>query len=535
MKTIGVTMMILAVGLVCTSRTVTAQPLVYCSEGDPEGFDPSLYTAGTTMDASSRQLYNRLVQFARGGSEIVPGLAYSWDVSDDGLEYTFHLRRGVKYHTIPGFVPSRDFTAADVVFSFQRQLDEGHPYHDPAVYSDRYEYFRSMAMPAILRDVVALDDYTVKFLLNQPDAPMLANLAMDWASIVSAEYAERMLAEGTPEKLNRTPVGTGPFILTRYVPNQVIRYRAHDDYWGGKAPLDNLIFAITPDASARYQRLRAGECHVMALPNPSDLPAMRSDPAIAVLNQAGLNTGYLAYNTLMPPFDDPRVRRALNMAIDKQAILAAVFRGAGIVAKNPIPPGLWSFNESTVDDPYDPERAVALLKEAGVSPANLKTKIRAMPVQRPYNPNARLMAELIQAHWKAIGVEASIVVYDWSRYLELSAALDRDGAVLLGWTSDNSDPDNFLGLLLSCAGVGGANRAQWCNEGYDRLIQEAKQLTDQSERAGRYEEAQLIFKEQAPWATIAHGFVYEGIRTEVRGYRPDPFGGHYFYGVSLDR
>ena len=371
-----------ALGVAFSPAATSAKTLVYCSEGSPEGFNPSLYTAGTTFDASSRHLFNRLVEFERGSTRIVPALAESWSVSDDGLSYTFNLRRGVRFHATADFTPSRDFNADDVVYSFKRQQDANHPYHK--VSGGSYEYFNGMSMPDLLRDVVKVDDHTARFLLNRPEAPMIANLAMDFASILSAEYADNMLAEGAPEKVDLNPVGTGPFQLVSYQKDAVIRYKAHPDYWAGKAPIDNLIFAITPDPSVRYRKLKAGECHVMPYPNPADIEAMRNDPDLNLLEQEGLNVGYLAYNTKTPPFDNPKVRRALNMAINKQAIIEGVFQGAGKVAKNPIPPTIWSYNDATVDDAYDPEGAKALLAEAQAS--ELKTNIWAMPVQRPYNP-----------------------------------------------------------------------------------------------------------------------------------------------------
>ena len=172
-----------------------------------------------------------------------------------------------------------------------------------------------------------------------------------------------------------------------------------------------------------------------------------------------------------------------------------------------------------------------MLKEAGVS--NLETNIWAMPVQRPYNPNARRMAELIQADWAAIGVKANVVSYEWGEYLKRSKSRDRDGAVLLGWTGDNGDPDNFLAVLLGCDGVGGSNRAQWCHQPFEDLIQKAKTISDVDERTRLYEQAQTVFKQQAPWATIAHSVVFMPVRKEVMDYRIDPFGGNPFYGVDL--
>ena len=519
----GATLLALAAG------TASASTLVYCSEGSPEGFDPALYTAGTTFDAASHPIYNRLVEFKTGTTEVVPGLAESWEASDDGLEYTFTLRQGVKFHSNDGFTPSRDFNADDVIFSFERQRLEDHPYNQ--VSGGTWEYFAGMSMPDLISSIEKVDDYTVKFVLNRPEAPFVANLAMDFASIVSAEYGQAMLDAGTPEMMNQAPVGTGPFSFVAYQKDAVIRYAANADYWAGPAAIDNLVFAITPDASVRYQKLQAGECHVMPYPNPADVEAMKADENINVMEQEGLNVGYLAYNTTMAPFDNPNVRRALNMAIDKQAIIDVVFQGSGQIAKNPIPPTMWSYNDAIEDDPYDPEAAKAMLEAEGVT--DLSMKIWAMPVQRPYNPNARRMAELMQEDFSKIGVNVEIVSYEWGEYLERSKELDRDGAVLLGWTGDNGDPDNFLAVLLGCDAVGASNRAQWCHEPFNEVVQQAKTVTDQAERTALYEQAQTIFKEQAPWATIAHSVVYMPMRPEVEGYIVHPLGGHIFYGVSL--
>ena len=511
-----------------TGGAAEAKTLVYCSEGSPEGFNPALYTAGTTFDAGSRQVFNRLVEFERGTTKIVPALAESWEVSDDGLEYTFNLRKGVKFHTTKGFTPSRDFNADDVIFSFERQLQPDHAFHK--VSGGAYEYFNGMGMPDLLKSIDRLGDYKVKFVLSKPEAPFIANLGMDFASIHSAEYAEAMSGAGSPEKLDLDPVGTGPFQLVAYQKDAVIRYKAHPDYWAGKAPLDNLIFAITPDPSVRYQKLRAGECHVMPYPNPADLEAMAADPQINLLEQEGLNVGYLAFNTEKKPYDDKRVRKALNMAINKQAIIDVVFQGAGKAAKNPIPPTIWSYNDATTDYPYDPEQAKKLLAEAGVS--GLKTDIWAMPVQRPYNPNARRMAELVQADWAKVGVEAEIVSFEWGEYLKRSKEGEHQ-TLLLGWTGDNGDPDNFLYVLLGCDAVGGANRARWCHKPFDDLLRQAKQISDVGERTKLYEQAQMIFKEEAPWVTVAHSVVFKPVRQEVVDFRIDPFGGHVFYGVDL--
>jgi len=219
------------------------------------------------------------------------------------------------------------------------------------------------------------------------------------------------------------------------------------------------------------------------------------------------------------------------MAINKQAIVDAVFQGAATPAKNPIPPTMWSYNNAIQDDPYDPEAAKKMLEDAGA--AGLTMKVWAMPVARPYMLNARRAAELIQSDFEKIGVKVDIVSYEWAEYLDKSKAKDRDGAVILGWTGDNGDPDNFLHTLLGCAAVGGNNRAQWCNEEFDKLVNQAKTTTDQAERTKLYEEAQVVFKREAPWATLDHSLAVVPMRKEVTGFVQSPLGDYTFDGVDL--
>ena len=234
-----------------------AKTLVYCSEGSPEGFDPAPYTSGTTFDASSRPIYNRLVEFGKGTTTAGPGLAESWEVSADGMEYTFKLRQGVKFHTTDYFTPTRDFNADDVIFSFDRQGKADSPWAQ-YIAGITYEYYSGMEMATVIKEIVKVDDYTVKFVLTRPEAPFIANLGMDFASIMSKEYADALDAAGTKENLNSAPVGTGPFQFVAYEKDAVILFKANADYWGGKQAIDDLVFAITVDPAVRMQKLLAG-------------------------------------------------------------------------------------------------------------------------------------------------------------------------------------------------------------------------------------------------------------------------------------
>jgi dipeptide transport system substrate-binding protein len=386
-------------------------------------------------------------------------------------------------------------------------------------------------MPDLLEKIEKVDDLTVKFTLKRKEAPFLANVAMPFASILSKEYADKLQADGKMNQMNQQPLGTGPFTFVGYQQDAVIRYKANPDYWGEKPKIDDLVFAITTDASVRYQKLKANECQLIPYPNAADVAAIKADPDLKVSEQEGLNVAYLAYNTTLAPFDKPEVRKALNMAINKQAIVDGVFQGAATPAKNPIPPTMWSYNNAVEDDKYDPEAAKAALEAAGVK--DLQMKVWAMPVARPYMLNARRAAELIQSDFEKVGVKVEIVSYEWAEYLEKSKAKDRDGAVILGWTGDNGDPDNFLDTLLGCDAVGGNNRAQWCNKEFDDLVTKAKEASDQAERTKLYEEAQVVFKKEAPWATLDHSLAIVPMRKNVEGFVQSPLGDFIFDTVDI--
>ncbi|MFC5474253.1 ABC transporter substrate-binding protein [Paraherbaspirillum soli] len=510
---------------------VAAKTLVFCSEGSPEGFNPQLFTTGTTFDASAIPMYNRLVEFELGTTKVIPALAESWTASDDGLSYTFKLRKGVKFHSSAKFKPTRDFNADDVLFTFNRMMDVNHPFHKlPA--GQKFSYFLDMGMDKIIDKVEKVDDHTVVFKLKHPEAPFIANVAMEFASILSAEYADKMKAAGTPEVVDRDAIGTGPFQFVSYQKDAIIRYKAFDAYWGGRPKLDNLIFAITPDASVRYAKLKANECQVMAFPKPADIELMKADKSINMLTKEGLNIGYIAFNVEKKPFDNKLVRQALNMAVDKQNILKTVYQGAGQLAKNPIPPTLWSYNDKVQDYVYDPVKAKALLAKAGY-PNGVEVELWYLPVTRPYNPDGKRMAELIQADWEKIGVKTKLTTYEWTEYLKRSKQGDQQ-SMMFGWSGDNGDPDNFFATLMGCEAVkGGANVSRWCDKKFEDLIQKAKLTPKQPERAKLYEQAQVIAHEEAPWINLAHSVRFTPVRKEVIGFKMGVFAHHHFEKVDL--
>jgi dipeptide transport system substrate-binding protein len=521
---------LLALGLVSQSPVLLANNLVFCSEGSPAGFDTAQYTSATDNDAAE-PIYNRLVEFERGGTAVHPALATRWEVSDDGLRYIFHLREGVKFHSNKAFKPGRDFNADDVLFTFNRMLDKDHPFR--RAYPTEFPYFISMGLDKNIARVEKTSPLTVVFTLNTVDAAFIQNLAMSFASILSAEYADTLLATGRASDINQQPIGTGAFVFQRYQKDSQIRYKGNKDYWAPEqVKLDNLVFSINVDPSVRIQKLRRNECQVTLHPRPADLPALKADSKLQVLQQPGFNLGYIAYNTQHPPFNRLEVRQAMDMAVNKKAIIQAVYQDSGQLAVNAMPPTQWSYDESLKDAPYDPEKARQLLQQAGGKPGTEVT-LWAMPVQRPYNPNAKLMAEMLQADWNKLGFKVRIVSYEWGEYLKRMKSGEHDIA-LIGWTGDNGDPDNWLGTLYSCDAIGSNNYSLWCDPQYDSLVKQAKQVTDQAQRSALYQQAQQRLKQQVPITPVAHSTVNQPLSVKVSGFKVSPFGRNDFSGVRVD-
>lgn len=516
--------------VVATATSLPDKTLVFCSEGSPAGFDTAQYTTSVEFTAGSYTVYNRLVEFAHGSTDIEPGLAEKWDVSSDGLQYTFHLRHGVKFQTTSFFKPTREFNADDVVFTYERMLDPDQPFHK--AYPVPFPYFADLGLAKNIAKVEALDPYTVRFTLKTVDAPFLQQIAMPFASILSAEYTDQLLKAGKASDINLFPVGTGPFIFRSYTKDDTIRFDGNPDYWKpGIVKVSKLIFAITVDPAVRLQKLKRGECQIMSYPRPADISAVKADASLAMPSEVGFNLGMIGYNTTRKPLDNVQVRRALDMSINKKAIIESVYQGAGQLATNPMPPTQWGYNKSLKDAPYDLDKAKALLKEAGY-PDGFDLTLWAMPVQRPYNPNARLMAEMLQADWAKIGVKVNIVTFEWGEYIRRAHAGEHQ-ALLIGWTGDYGDPDNWLGVLLGCDAVSGSNFSKWCYKPFDDLITQARSTNDLAQRTKDYMEAQVIFKDQVPFTPIAHSTVYQPISKDVTGFKIDPFGPTQFLGVGL--
>jgi ABC-type transport system substrate-binding protein len=494
--------------------------LIFGRAGDSVGLDPGHETDGESFKVCDN-IYDGLVNFEFGSTQVKPALAESWTISEDGKTYTFKLRKGVKFHD------GTDFNADAVLFSFQRQFKEDHPFHQVG---GSWKYWEAMGMSDIVESVEKTGPYEVVFKLKQPEAPFLANLAMNFASIVSPAAVQK-----SREDYGQNPVGTGPFKFESWQKNQNIVLSRFEDYWGEKPYLEKVIFKAIPDPSVRLLEFSTGAIHMMDYPNPQDVEVLEKRDDTKILSEPGMNVAYLAMNTEKEPFNKVKVRRAINHAINRDAIIKHVYLDMAIAAKNPIPPTMWGYNEAIEPYEYDVEKAKKLLKEAGVKEGT-KTDLWAIPVSRPYNPNGRKMAEVIQADLRKVGLQAEIVSFEWGTYLSKTNQGEHQMA-LLGWTGDNGDPDNFLFTLLdkTAAKKPAQNIAFYKSDELHEILVKAKRETDREKRAELYKKAQEIIHKDAPWVPIAHGVEVIPMKTFVNGFTQDPTGKRRFHETWLNK
>lgn len=515
----------------CDSNEVLSlseKSIIYCSEGTPESFNPQLVTSGTTIDATSNQLYNRLIEFNPSDNSIIPAIAKSWHVTRDGKMVTFYLRKDVHFHKTAYFTPTRALNADDVLFSFNRMLDPSNEYH--SVSGGKYPFFQNAQLANLIDSIEKINNHTVRFKLSHSDSSFLANIGGNSAVILSKEYAESLIELNAMQDIDVLPIGTGPFKFKQYSFGAFIRYEPHLLYWREKPQLKQLVFDITPRDTGRLTKLLAGECDVIAYPIAHK--KITEHPNLTLESVTSFNVGYIGFNTSKPPFNDPLVRKALSYAINKQAILETVYTGQADIANGLIPNSSWAYDKSITSQEYSISKAQDLLAQAGYVDGFVMN-LWAMPVQRAYNPDAVTMAKLIQADLKKIGVKVNIISdYEWSTFLRKISEGEHQ-SVLLGWSADHPDPDNFFSTLLSCASaITGSNRTYWCNQEFDQLIQRALETDNIDKRKIFYSKALKLINEEVPLIPIAHSKRYQARVNTVNGTLLRSIGGIDFNGVT---
>ncbi|MEJ8547469.1 ABC transporter substrate-binding protein [Brevibacillus borstelensis] len=478
---------------------------------DTKTLDPIRETDGETFKVTEN-IYETLVSYEDTNTTVIPGLAESWEISEDGLTYTFKLRQGVKFHD------GNDFNAEAVKFNFDRWMDKSNKYHNPEgfpYYTDMFGGYKGDP-DHVIKEVKVVDSHTVQFILNRTQAPFLANLGMSPFAIASPKAIEG-------GKLGDEPVGTGPFKFAGWKRNDIITLEKNPDYWNKEYPkLDKVIFKVIPENTARLTALTSGEIDLMDGLNPDDAEAVKENKDLQLIMRPSMNVGYLAFNTEKKPFDNPKVRQAISHAINKPEMVKAFYSGLGEPATNPMPPSLWGYNDQIKDREYNLDEAKKLLAEAGF-PNGFKVQFLAMPVPRPYIPDGKKMAEAIQQNLQKIGIQAEIVTMEWATYLEKTRQGEYE-MCLLGWTGDNGDPDNFLYTLLDKNTINGNNIPRYSNEEVHQILLKAQSATDQKERETLYKKAQELIFNDAPLVPIAHSTPPIAAKAGVTGYQPHPKG-----------
>jgi len=413
-------------------------------------------------------------------------------------------------------------TSEDVLFTFARILRSDHPFHLTG--GGLYPFFNGIEFDTLIEQIILVDELTIEFRLTEPQASFLANMATDFAVILSAEYGSQLQQQDSLEQLDILPIGTGPFKFQEYKRDHYIRYLAHPNYWMGPPSLSQVIYDITPNNSSRLAKLLTGECDVFGYPSASDVGFLTGKEDIEIIESTSLNVGYWAFNTNVKPFDNPNVRKALSYLVDREAIVDAVYFNLAQPAQSILPPTSWAYEENANLGEYSIAKAKALLKQEGFEDG-FEMDIWAMPVQRVYNPNAGKMAEILQQSLAEVNISVNIISYDWGTFRKKLARGEHD-SVLIGWLADNSDPDNFFRPLLSCASAfSGSNRTGWCNDEYDSNVLRALSVTDHEERKQYYRRAEQLIFEQTPLVPIAHAVRHKIHHNKIKDVNINPYGG----------
>ncbi|MEP3330070.1 ABC transporter substrate-binding protein [Sedimentitalea sp.] len=470
---------------------------------EPKSLDPAAVTAVNDFRILVN-LYEGLTRYKSGTLEVEPALAESWTISDDGTEYTFTLKPGVKFHD------GTEFNAHAVKFNFDRMLDESHPFHNTGPFPLSF-FFGSVASTEVV------DDLTVKFTLNAPYAPFLSNLAYPTGLIVSPAAVEKHDVD-----FGRNPSGTGPFTFAEWRSNEAVVLERNADYWGDPAGTDVVVFRPITDANTRVAEMLAGGIDMMVEVPPTSLSQFEGD-AFTVAQQAGPHVWFLILNAKEGPFADVRVRQAANYAINKEAIVNDVLEGTAEVAAGPTPPAFaWAYNADLEPYPYDPDKARELLAEAGAEGAELTFYVTEGG-SGMLDPIA--MGTAIQADLAAVGLNVSIETYEWNTFLgEVNPGLEGKADMAeMAWMTNDPDTLPYLALRTGAwPDQGGFNSGYYSNPKVDELLEAARTATDQAERARLYQEMQTIVQQDAPWVFVANWKQNAVTSDRVEGFGLEP-------------
>jgi peptide/nickel transport system substrate-binding protein len=480
-------------------ETAEEKVFVIARSTDAKTLDAGFGYAEGEMDPIFH-IYDGLVHYKNNKLEVEPALATSWDVSENGTLWTFNLRKGVKFHD------GTDFNADAVVFSYTRLIDENHPYYGLGSWS----YFDYL-LGEVIEDVRAKDEYTVEIKLKNKFAPFLTYMGYYSEYIVSPTAVKKY-----GEEFFKHPVGTGPFVFEEWKKDEYIVLSKNEDYWGEKPGIDKLIWKVIPDNTTRLMELETGQVHAIKSISPDQLEKVKNNPDVELKQIAGANSFFATLNTTKEPFDDVRVRQAVQYAVDMDKLVEGVYEGIGVRAVSVLPPTVFAFDESLDPYPYDPQKAKALLREAGY-PNGFDMEIHTFVEARPYIARPVDAAEIIKSDLEKVGINATVQANEWGTHKSIYNNLEHQMG-FAGWF-DIPHPSNFLNTLLIKGLKGG-----WQPEEAVELAQKALSTYDRDEQEKYWKQVQHLAYEQCPVLPIAHNAYTAAIRKNVKGFELDVLG-----------
>lgn len=475
--------------------------LIVATTYDAKSLDPH-----ATNDVASsnimEQIYDTLVKLDEN-SEVVGSLAEKFEVLDE-TTYKFYLKKGVKFHN------GEELKASDVKYSFERAISP-----------------IGGSIAHIVGDIdpngfEIIDDYTIIIKTKKPNSAFLPSLTHKGGGVILNQKA----VEAAGDNYSMNPIGTGPFKFVSWDKGDKIVLERFDDYYGESPYFKKMIIRAIPEGTNRTIELESGGVDIAYDITTNDIKRVEDNPDLKLVRKMSNSTTYFAFNTQKKPFDDIKVRQAIGYAIDTDTIVNAVFRGVGAPADGPVPPNIKYFNKELGSPDYDIEKAKALLAEAGY-PNGFKAKIWTNEKQ------ARIdMATIIQNQLKEIGIEVEIQVLEWGAYLEGIKKGEHE-MFIVGWSTQTPDPDMALFGPFHSSQKGKNNFSYYDNSVVDELLEKGRLIADSPEREEIYKRLQKIIREEAPWVVLNNSEAVIGVRSNIEGFKPSPFGYHVLYNVKM--
>ncbi len=493
--------------------------LVYGSGGEPVNLDPGNIEDGNSTIVQE-QIYDRLIDFKSGSSDLEPGLATEWNPSEGGKVWTFKLRSGVKFHD------GTDFDAEAVRFNVDRwwNPDSDFGYRDAGktyiIWNNLFGGFKG-SPGSVVQDVVVEGKDSIKFVLKQPLAIFPAIIASGYFGIASPTAIKKAGASyGTPSSL---AVGTGAFVFKEWRTGDQIVLSKNPNYWKKGIPKsEQLIFRFITAPAARLAQLRAGTIDMTVDLTPDQMPEVQRDANLDAVFRPSFNVGYLALNPSYEPLQKREVRQAIALAINRREIVKAFWGEMGETTPHFTPPLQKEFqSEKVTAYPYNPPVAQQVIADAGY-PKGFDLQLWYMPVSRPYFPTPKQTAEAFAAELSAIGIKVSLQSKDWAAYLSDRNKSPGYQAFMLGWMGDYGDPDSFYYPHFSAGAT--TDLGNWKNEKVFQLLDRGRATQDKAERIKIYQQVDQILFEEAVRIPIVHSKPLLAKRKRVSGWTPSPLG-----------